>query len=347
MDRKLKEYRILNYNHDRSSLDVLFNNGAQVIDFFNEQLSELNNIQLQVDQNNSYKTRNCSNLKKEGNWVWYPWLNSLVHVLKESDFFEVKTARNKLLINKNEQLNFYNYKIGIAGLSVGNSIATTIKLQGGAKKIKIADHDTLSLSNTNRIKAGINNLGLKKTEITRRQILEIDPYSDISVYSDGINLNNVTDFINDIDLIIDEVDDFKIKILLREQARIKKIPLLMITDNDDGALIDYYPYNYIDKVPLFYNIADTILYNFLKKETITKQEMVQLSSEIVGKSNISKRMNTSLQLIGKELYSWPQLGTAATFSGVIGCYMVRMLANGQQFNFNRKLISINNLLECY
>src|SRR5580765_1886649 len=33
----------------------------------------------------------------QGNWVFYPWLSSLVHILEDSDFQLVRTARNRNL----------------------------------------------------------------------------------------------------------------------------------------------------------------------------------------------------------------------------------------------------------
>jgi len=33
-----------------------------------------------------------------GNWVYFPWRNSLVHILDEQDFIEVRTNRNQYKI---------------------------------------------------------------------------------------------------------------------------------------------------------------------------------------------------------------------------------------------------------
>jgi hypothetical protein len=73
-------------------------------------------------------------LWQHGLWVLYPWSCKLVHILSEPDFFLVRTARNKNLINAEEQEKYYNAKIGIGGLSVGSSVAFALALPVIPKK---------------------------------------------------------------------------------------------------------------------------------------------------------------------------------------------------------------------
>ena len=70
-----------------------------------------------------------SPLWRQGRWVFFPWLSILVHILEDKSFQLVRTARNRNLITAEEQEKFYNSVIGIAGLSVGNSVALAIALQ--------------------------------------------------------------------------------------------------------------------------------------------------------------------------------------------------------------------------
>ncbi|MFY8137319.1 MAG: hypothetical protein ACOVMR_04400, partial [Flavobacteriales bacterium] len=61
-----------------------------------------------------------------GVWVYYPWRNTLVHLLDEDDFVKVRTIRNAYKITLEEQEILRGKKIGIVGLSVGQSVAMTI-----------------------------------------------------------------------------------------------------------------------------------------------------------------------------------------------------------------------------
>ena len=138
---------------------------------------------------------------KQGKWVFFPWISTLVHILKDDEFQLVRTARNRNLITKEEQENFYNAIVGIGGLSIGNSVALAIVLQGGARHIKLADFDKLALSNTNRIRAGMQNLGLSKVEVTARQIYEINPYTKIDIFSEGLTPENIEEFFKGLNII--------------------------------------------------------------------------------------------------------------------------------------------------
>ena len=133
-------------------------------------------------------------LWQHGRWVYYPWNSALVHILNEKPFFRVRTARNRDLITEEEQVNFYNSRIGIIGLSVGHSIALALALQGGGGSMKLVDYDSLALSNLNRIRTGVENIGLKKTEIAERDIYAINPYARIETFSGGLNQENLRDF---------------------------------------------------------------------------------------------------------------------------------------------------------
>ena len=89
-----------------------------ISDDFEEQCRELFAIKhptdvFQKDFESRFKLyydKQCTRTPQhlQGVWVYYPWLVSLVHILKEKDFYSVRTARNKYLINEKER-----YKPGI------------------------------------------------------------------------------------------------------------------------------------------------------------------------------------------------------------------------------------------
>lgn len=97
-----------------------------------------------------------------GIWVYYPWRNTLVRTLDEKDFVHLRTSRNKYKITQEEQDILQSKKIGVIGLSVGQSVALGLAMERSFGELRIADFDTLELSNMNRIRTGIYNLGVKK-----------------------------------------------------------------------------------------------------------------------------------------------------------------------------------------
>ena len=202
-----------------------------------------------------------------GRWAYFPWSQKLVHILKDSEFQQLRTARNKNLINEREQKQFYQAVVGIGGLSVGNSAAIAIALQGGAKHIKLADHDTLELSNTNRVRAGISHLGLPKVVVTARQIYEINPYAKVEIFSEGLTEKNLDRFFNGttkLNIFIDELDNLAIKYLIREKAKRYRVPVVMAADNGDNGILDVERYDLNPKTKFFHGRLGQTSYQRLK-----------------------------------------------------------------------------------
>lgn len=339
---------------DQKKLETLLhsNTSITVTDTYESQLRELFVIQNphlaqsptieQLFTEYKYSLSQKKPLFKHGSWVYFPWLNSVVHILSEPDFFTVRTARNKLLITEKEQIQFYNAPIGIAGLSVGNSVATALVLQGGAKYIRLADFDTLDLSNTNRVRAGVQNLGLKKTEMTARQIYEMNPYARITLLSGGLTPKNITAFTKGLSVIVDEMDNLSLKLELRVAAKKQRIPIVMGADNDNMAVVDIERYD--KKQPAFFHGR---LNNHTKDslEKLTKFEIGRTIAGLIGLENHTPRMLNSLMGLGKTIVSWPQLGGTAMLNGAAVAYCVRSIACNLPLEDNRGIVSMEEIFQ--
>lgn len=279
---------------------------------------------------------------KDGMWAWYPWNATLVHVLPHDEFYQVRTARNKNLITAEEQDKFYNATIGIAGLSVGNSVALAIALQGGGRKMKLADMDRLALSNTNRVRASIASLGVLKVEMTARQIYELNPYAEIEIHSEGLTPENIESFFDGLDIVIDEIDNLAVKHLIREQARAHKIAVVMGADNGDNAVIDIERYDIHPHVEFFHGRLGETSYEHLS--SLDKFGIGKHITKHVGPENVTTRMQASLLEMGKTIVSWPQLGGAALVNGAAVALAVRKVLTGESLESNRAIISLDEKL---
>ena len=347
----------LSKTEDQDRVKKLFDDGAlqQIGDDYEEQLRELfaiNNPSIVYAPGFKEKTEaHLDGLKKEaplwqqGRWVFYPWLSSLVHVLQDADFQKVRSARNKNLINADEQKKFYDAVIGIGGLSVGNNVVLAIVQQGGGKRFRIADFDRLALTNINRIRAGVANLGLLKTEMTARQVYELNPYAEVEIFSDGLTKDNLEKFVAGppkLDVLVDELDSLGVKYLIREQARKHKLPVVMAADNGDNAVVDVERYDLDPSLPFFQGRLGDITYEELI--SLDKFGIGKTITKHIGPENITERMQQSLLEMGKTIVSWPQLGGAAWLNGAAVAYAVRKIVNGQPIESNRALISLDEKL---
>jgi len=280
---------------------------------------------------------------RQGRWAYFPWLASLVHILEDETFQTVRMARNRELITKEEQEIFYNATIGIAGLSVGNSIALAIVLQGGGKHIKLADNDSLALSNLNRIRSGIEHLGLKKVVMTARQIYVLNPYARIDVFPEGLTGGNIERFFEGLDVIIDEIDNLGMKYRIREYAKKLRLPLVMAADNADSGVVDIERYDVDPETPFFHGRMGEVSYEQLAG--LGKKEIGAMITKHVGMENVPERMRHSLAQIGKTIVSWPQLGGTALLNGSAVAYCVRKILTNQPLITNRAIISFDKLFE--
>lgn len=284
-------------------------------------------------------------LWQHGRWIYFPWTFSLTHLLEDVDFQMVRTARNKNLINKEEQEKYYNSVIGIGGLSVGSSVVSSIVLQGGGRYFRIADFDRVALSNTNRIRVGVQNLGLLKSEMMARQIYEMNPYATVELFSEGITRENIGKFFEGppkLDIVIDELDNLAIKYLIRQKARKHKLAVVMAADNGDNAVVDIERYDLNPDTPFFQGRLGDITYEELR--SLDKFGIGKTITKHIGPENVTPRMRESLLEMGKTIVSWPQLGGAALLNGAAVAYCVRKILNGQPLKNNRALISLDEKL---
>jgi hypothetical protein len=93
-----------------------------------------------------------------GLWIYFPWLRCLVHTLPELEYHFLRSNRNCYKITPEERSQLRTFTLGIVGLSVGKAAAQTLALEGIGGRLRLADCDTLSLSNLNRLQGGVHHI---------------------------------------------------------------------------------------------------------------------------------------------------------------------------------------------
>lgn len=277
-----------------------------------------------------------------GNWVYFPWKKTLVHILSEPEFVKIRTLRNNFKITPSEQAALSSKKVGIVGLSVGQSIALAMTLERGYGEIRLADFDTLELSNLNRLKAGVTSLGVEKVILAAREIAEIDPYLKVKVYREGITPENVEDFMLDggkLDLLIDECDSLDIKVLLREKAKKNRIAVMM--DTSDRGMLDIERFDIEPERELFHGLLKGVNIESLKN--LSNTEKVSIVLKITGLETLSPRMKVSLLEIGQTITSWPQLASGVFLGGASVAHASRKFLLGEEVKSGRFYVDFDQL----
>ena len=285
-----------------------------------------------------------ADLRAQGSWVFFPWNNKLVHYLPQELHDELRTARNRNIITAEEQKLFRECAVGIAGLSVGSHAALTLAMMGGCNTMKLADPDVVSGSNLNRIRLGFSAVGQRKVDLSAQIIYEMNPYADLHLFPSGISKENFEQFVNvgkRIAVFLEEMDNLGLKIEVRKWARALRIPVLMVTDNADGVIVDVERYDLEPDLPIFAGRLKDIPEGDLAG--LGAADKIRIASQIVDVAAIEPRMLASVHEVGKTLNSWPQLATAATTPGVALAYLVKLISLRQKLVSGRTTISFDSL----
>ena len=282
-------------------------------------------------------------LIETGEWVFFPWSRVLLHVLPEDMHFEVRTARNKNLITKDEQKKLYDAVIAVAGLSVGSHPALTMTMMGMSRKIHLADPDEISASNLNRIRYDYTRIAQNKCEVVKELIYQMNPYAEVVAFPKGVGADNINDFLKDVDILIEEVDHLESKISLRLEAKKHGIPVVMGTDNGDGVILDIERFDLYPDLQLFNGVIGDISIEEFRK--FPPQELPKLATKIAGPKIVAPRMLQSLLEVGKTLYSWPQLGDAATLCGVTIAFVVKRIILGEAVREGKVEVNLDSILD--
>ncbi|MEO6284211.1 MAG: Rv1355c family protein [Dyadobacter sp.] len=279
----------------------------------------------------------------QGRWVYYPWSGRLLHILDENEFVELRTSRNQYKITPQEQETLSHRKIGIIGLSVGHAVAVSIATERTCGILKLADFDTIELSNLNRIKTGLHNIGVNKCIVTAREIAEIDPYLEIQCFTEGVNKENMDPFLLEggkLDILIDECDDIGIKIACRIAAGKYRIPVIMETS--DRGMLDVERYDLEPDRPIFHGLLKDIPAERLNH--ISEEDRLPMVLKIVNAMNGSKRGKVSLVEIGQTISTWPQLASAVTLGAGVVTDVCRRLLLNQYHESGRYYIDLEELV---
>jgi molybdopterin/thiamine biosynthesis adenylyltransferase len=304
---------------DRDKLDALVASGAvtTIHDSLNDQLEELvegrtPHERLQGDALRQRVLAHVGELSVDlyGTYVFLPWRKELLHILPKDEFIEVRTSRNRYKITPAEQKHLSELRVGIVGLSVGSATALTLALEGIGGELRIADFDVLSLSNTNRLRSPVSNIGVNKAVLCAREICEINPYLPVTVYAVGLHEDNIEAFLLDggkLDILIEECDDLFMKLFSRERARYHGIPVIMETS--DKGLLDVERFDQEPHRPLFHNLIGDM--DSRKLRDLSPKDRIQFQLRIVGtRDTVSPRLLAGLFEIGTTTKSWPQLASA-------------------------------------
>ncbi len=269
--------------------------------------------------------------KMKFQYVYYPWIQTLVKTVKDGDYFLLRTSRNRNLVSKKEQEKLYRFKVAVLGMSVGGNIALVLAQSGISREMILADFDELETTNLNRILAGVHQVGLNKAIIVARKIYEMDPFSKLNVLEKGIDEKVLERLLKEkkIDCIVEEIDHIQMKISVRKLAIKYKVPVVMVTDNGEWAVL------HIERFDLGYKKIfgkSSIYWEKKMSKKLTKKDFadIVINDVVGGVDKIDPRMLSSVKdVVERKLVSWPQLGSSALLGAVAVTIAIKNIVSGK------------------
>ena len=283
-----------------------------------------------------------------GTWFYYPWRHRMVHLLSRESFATVRSNRNRNKITRSEQQRLRQARVGVVGLSVGHAVAMVLAQEGLCGQLRLADFDVLELSNLNRLRTTVFNLGVPKATIAARDVAEIDPYLDVQVFPDGVDQDNVDRFIGPgggaaggLDVVVEECDSLHVKLLVRERARARGVPVVM--DTNDRGLLDIERFDREPERPILHGLLGDLDHD-RARELAPNERLDLFSAFFGGRDRMSERFRQSLDLLGRELLGASQLASDVHLGAALVANAVRRIALGQLQGSGRYTIDLESLI---
>jgi hypothetical protein len=152
-------------------------------------------------------------------------------------------SRNIGWVTPTEQQKLRSTRIGIAGLGgVGGAHLRTLA-RLGICRFNISDFDDFDVHNLNR-QAGafVSSLGKPKMDTVANIALDINPEIDLRLFPQGVQPDNVDEFLRDVDIYVDGLDFFALpaRRMVFAKCREKGIPVLTAAPLGIGTALLYF-----------------------------------------------------------------------------------------------------------
>lgn len=274
-------------------------------------------------------------------WAYYPWRKAVVRIAGPRAFSAARLDRNRHLITSAEQERLQRLRVGIVGLSSGHAIAYCLAAQGLCGALRLADGDTLELSNLNRVPATVLDLGVNKATVAARRIAELDPYLSLEVFTSEVTAELVDGFLDGLDVVVDQADSLDIKILLREAARDRNIPVLMATS--DRGLLDVERFDLAPQPSVMHGLLEDMDTTALSG--LSTRDKLPYLLRLLDARQLSARGAASLVEVGQTLGGWPQLAGDIWVGAAAVAEAVRRIGLDEPLKSGRVQIDIAGALD--
>ncbi|WP_338971040.1 sulfur carrier protein ThiS adenylyltransferase ThiF [Fusobacterium nucleatum] len=104
--------------------------------------------------------------------------------------------------------------LGLGGL--GSNVAVLLA-RSGIGYLKLVDFDIVEASNLNRQQYRISHIGIKKTEVMKSIIRDINPFVEVDILDIKVDRENIYSIVGDIEIVVEAFDRAETKAMTLEE----------------------------------------------------------------------------------------------------------------------------------
>jgi adenylyltransferase/sulfurtransferase len=146
-------------------------------------------------------------------------------VKMESDRYSRQTFLSEIGDEGQEKLG--QSKVAVVGLGALGSVSSSLLARGGVGKLVLIDRDVVELNNLQRqIIYTENDVGESKAAVAAEALMRVNPDIEIMGLANDLNHQNISRFLNDVDVIVDGTDNMETRFLLNDFAVKNQIPFI-------------------------------------------------------------------------------------------------------------------------
>jgi hypothetical protein len=140
---------------------------------------------------------------------------------------------------------------------------------------------------------------------------------------------------------VEECDSLDMKVLVREAARSRRIPVLMATS--DRGLVDIERYDVEPARPILHGLLGDM--DAARLAGLTNRDKVPHVLRILDGARLSARTAASLVEVGETLSTWPQLAGEVALGATVIAEAIRRIGLGEKLASGRVRIDVANALD--
>jgi tRNA A37 threonylcarbamoyladenosine dehydratase len=245
--------------------------------------------------------------------------------LNKETFYKEFTLNNSGLISSKEQMKLRYSTILVAGCGSTGGGVIELLVRSGAEKLILIDDGLCDLNNANRQNMTLDDVGEFKADVLKQRCYAINPFLEIETCNIGVTPDNVTDFVNRADIVIDAIDlkkrsGIEAKYLLHQFCHDYQKPVICGYDMAATQYISIFDYR---------NSNVDVLDNIITTEMIATMDPLKLCAHLVPLKYIPEDMFEELERgqQGKKFIS--KLGMTANLFGTMATALVIDMLNNK------------------